>query len=135
MIRVQRAIPPFIYPALWSYDPRRMDVRTSAETIITQVLNYGDWKMVRWLLKVYDPATIRTVVAHPRRGVWSAQALNLWLTLYGIALPSWWRRVAVRNLDHAGQDWRALRRYMSHTERVRKRLRMTRFTFRRRQVR
>ena len=111
MTRARQPIPPLIYPTLWSYDPRGIDVRMHAETIITQVLNYGDWGMVRWLLHVYDTATIRAVVSHPRRGVWFPQALNLWTKMFKVRLPRWLRQMAVRDLDHAPWHPQALRRY------------------------
>jgi hypothetical protein len=97
-----------------------MDLITHAETIITQVLNYGDWRMVRWLLKTYSAATIRGVVGHPRRGVWFPQALNLWTTLYHIKLPAWLRHVAIRELDPAWRDWKATQRYMTWRSRLKR---------------
>ena len=109
-----RSLPSFLQPCLWSYDVRRLDRRTHAETIITQVLNYGDWRMVRWLLHAYEPSAIRRVISSPRRGQWFPQALSLWMKVYRIRLPQWLARVAARELDPARCDWTALRRYRSH---------------------
>ena len=110
-MRRERTLPAFLQPCLWSYDVRRLNRLTHAETIITQVLNYGDWRMVRWALHAYEPSTIRRVISHPRRGHWFPQALNLWTKMYRIRLPRWLATVAVRELDPARCDWAALGRY------------------------
>ena len=107
----RRNIPSFIRPCLWSYDTRTLDLVTSAETILTQVLNYGDWRAVRWALATYEPATIRHVVAHPRRGQWFPQVLSLWMTVYRVTLPPWLAQVAIRDLNPDPERWKALERY------------------------
>ena len=66
---------------LWSYDINSLNLKRSKELVIQQVLNRGDWDLVRWLFKKYPESEIRKVVAKPRRGRWFAQPLNLWLNL------------------------------------------------------
>jgi hypothetical protein len=100
-----------------------VDVIRHAETIVTQVLNYGDWRMVRWVLATYAPSTIRYVVSHPHRGVWFPQALNLWTKLYRVKLPAWLKRAAIRELDPARHDWKAIERYMTWRSRLKRRSR------------
>ena len=113
-MRRRRSPPSFLQPCLWSYDIRRLDCLTHADTIITQVLNYGDWRMVRWALHAYQSSTIRRVISHPRRGQWFPQTLSLWMKVYRIRLPQWLARVAVREVDPARCDWTAFRRYRRH---------------------
>ncbi len=55
--------------------------------IITQVLNHGDWRGVRWLFKTYPEEQIREVVAHPRRGLWFKRVLNFWCLILKVKLP------------------------------------------------
>ena len=113
-MRRGRSLPAFLQPCLWSYDVRRLGRFPHAETIITQVLNYGDWRMVRWVLHAYAPSMIRRVISHPRRGQWFPQALSLWMKVYRVRLPRWLTRVAVRELDPARCDGTALERYHTH---------------------
>jgi len=123
----RRPMPRFLKPCFWSYDFRRLDRLRHAETVITQVLNYGDWRMVRWLLDTYEPSTMRYVVGHPHRGMWFPQALTLWTMLYGIKLPWWLRHAAIRELDPARRDWTAMTRYMAWRRRVKPIARVVRF--------
>ncbi|MBI2495901.1 MAG: hypothetical protein HYY59_03645 [Candidatus Omnitrophica bacterium] len=104
-------VPTFLKPCLWSYDIRKLDLIANAETILTQVLNYGNWRAVRWALATYEPATIRQVVAHPRRGQWFPQVLNLWTRMYRIRLPSWLVTVAIRDVHPNPARWKATERY------------------------
>lgn len=104
-------VPTFLKPYLWSYDIRTLDLIANAETILTQVLNYGNWRAVRWVLDTYASATIRQVVAHPRRGQWFPQVLSLWTKVYRISLPPWLVTVAIRDLNPDPTRWKATERY------------------------
>ncbi len=57
------------------------------ELIITQVLNYGDAKRIKWLYSVYTEDDIKKVVCNPRRGLWFPKVLNLWETILEIKIP------------------------------------------------
>lgn len=80
-------IPRGVARCLWSYEPTSIDLRRDRELIVTQVLNHGDWREVRWLFKTYPEEEIRTVVAHPRRGLWFKRVLNFWCLILKVKLP------------------------------------------------
>ncbi|MBI1871660.1 MAG: hypothetical protein HYS07_10805 [Chlamydiae bacterium] len=84
---MKRKIPRSLQRVLWSYDIHKMDLDTSRELIIQQVLNHGDWKELQWLYKNYSEDEIRLVISHPRRGVWFPQVLNFWLKMLDVKLP------------------------------------------------
>ena len=121
-----RRIPAFLQPCLWSYDTRKLDLVTSAETIITQALNYGNWRVVQWVLATYEPATIRQVVAHPHRGQWLPQVLSLWTKVYRLRLPRWLVKVAIRDLNHDPTRWKDLERYRTWWRQHKRHLRRAR---------
>ncbi|KKU82465.1 MAG: hypothetical protein UY10_C0032G0001 [Microgenomates group bacterium GW2011_GWA2_47_8] len=73
------SLPLYLQPSLWSYNLSTLDPKKSARTIITQVLNYGDERQLRWLFSVYDAETIREMLLHPSRGVWLREKLRKWL--------------------------------------------------------
>lgn len=86
-MRVRPALPKAIFQCLWSYDPRSVDLRADKELIIIQVLNFGSWQDLQWLLKQYSLGDIRAVVASPRRGRWTRQTLNYWTLKLNLRLP------------------------------------------------
>lgn len=92
-------IPPHISRCLWSYDISSIDIRRDRDLIITQVLNYGDWKGVTWLWKTYPDRVIREVVSHPKRGLWFAQVLNFWEIMLKMKLPRSVKDRAIFQID------------------------------------
>ena len=88
-------LPKYIAGCLWSYDRSTLNIKQDRELIITQVLNYGDWKAVQWLYATYSEDEIRKTVAHPRRGLWLKQVLNFWCLMLKIKLPRQVRERAV----------------------------------------
>lgn len=70
----------------WSYDIDSLDLDKDKDYIIAQVLNYGTWNDVKWLLKIYPEANIRKVIKNPSRGVWFEKVLNFWTTMFNIRL-------------------------------------------------
>lgn len=79
-------IPSFIAPCLWSYDVNEISLEDDKELIITQVLNYGVWRDIKWLYSVYAEDDIRRVVSEPRRGLWFPRVLNFWETVLGVEI-------------------------------------------------
>ena len=86
-MKKHQKIPQNIIQCLWSYDPRSVDLRADKELIITQVLNFGSWQDLQWLLKIYSSEDIRAAVTSPRRGRWTPQTLNYWTLKLAIHLP------------------------------------------------
>lgn len=81
-----KKVPKFLQSILWSYDINSLDRERDKELIITQVLNYGGWKEVRWLFKNYPEWQIKRIMKKPSRGVWFNKVLNFWTTFYNIKL-------------------------------------------------
>lgn len=77
-------IPGYVKAVLWSYKINELDLIEDREEIITRVLNYGDWEMVRWLFKTFGENEIKNVILHFRRGRWFEKVLNFWLTIFDI---------------------------------------------------
>lgn len=93
-----KVVPKFVAPCLWSYDINQMDVEKDKALIITQVLNYGDPKRIKWLYSVYREEDITAVVMNPGRGLWFPKVLNFWETMLGIKIPPKKRKKALFNL-------------------------------------
>lgn len=92
-------VPASIRSCLWSWDPAMMDKHRDASLIITQVLNFGGWADVQWLMKTYPRSTIREVVANPRRGVWLADVLRFWTTMLKVRLSPRRFHHSLRHID------------------------------------
>lgn len=76
------SVPSYLQSSLWSYDLSTLDLHKDARLIITQVLNYGDERQLRWLFATYDAETIREVLLRPSRGVWIREKLRKWLARF-----------------------------------------------------
>lgn len=92
-------IPEFVAPSLWSYNIKKLDAQKDKELIITQVLNRGDEKRIKWLYSVYTEDDIREVVGHPRRGLWFERVLNFWEKMLDIRIPKKIRQRAIFNIN------------------------------------
>ena len=89
-------IPGYVRPVLWSYRIDDLDLTEDKGEIITNVLNYGDWNMVRWLFKIYGAPGIKNIILHPRRGRWSKKVLNFWLTFFDVSVEDkLWRKAVI----------------------------------------
>ena len=54
-----KSIPKFVAPCLWSCNINKLDLQKDKQLIITQVLNYGNEKRMRWLYSVYSKNDIK----------------------------------------------------------------------------
>ena len=83
------SLPEFLKSALWSYDLSKMslDNPKDRDLVITQVLNHGDMKQLKWLTETYSQKEIENVVRKPWRGVWFKRVLDYWLQIFQIELP------------------------------------------------
>lgn len=79
-------IPKFVHHALWAYDISSLDLQRDERLIITQVLNRGGAKAVRWLRQAYGDSKLAAVVQDPPRGLWFPQVLNFWATIFSITI-------------------------------------------------
>lgn len=80
-------LPNFLQTALWSYDLKKMTKGRYKNIIITQILNYGTWPQLQWLLKNYTPQEIKKVLINPARGMWRADVINYWEKIFNLRLP------------------------------------------------
>lgn len=73
------SLPAYLQSSLWSYDLSKMDLYKNVRVIITQILNYGNERQLRWLFSNYDTETMRGTLFHPLRGMWHREKLRKWL--------------------------------------------------------
>jgi len=59
---LDRGIPEYFKPILWSYDMSHMDLRKAKRTIIIHAINYGDIKHWRWIMHYYGKDRVREVL-------------------------------------------------------------------------
>ncbi len=51
-----------LQPLFWSYDFQRLDLAKNKQTVITNVINYGDLPQWRWLAGAYGRMEVRDVL-------------------------------------------------------------------------
>jgi hypothetical protein len=88
-------LPKSLQSVLWSYNLNELDLEEDKELIITQVLNYGSWKELKWLYSIYPEKEIKKVVSHPGRRLWFEKVLNFWEIMLGISIPKKIRQRAI----------------------------------------
>ena len=64
------SLPKFLQPCFPSWDVKNLDKTKDKKLIITQILNYGTEKDLKWLAKVYSGKDLRQVISKPSKGVW-----------------------------------------------------------------
>jgi len=109
-------LPKGAHYCFWSYDISKIDVKEDARLIIQQILNYGDWRMVKWLFTAYDKRTIMQVLRSPSRGMWWPRVLNFWHTVLKLHIPKDTYALAIKEIDPARADRQALSRFFTRAE-------------------
>lgn len=79
-------LPKFLQPSLYSYDLKSLNPKRDARLIVTQILNYGNWRQVQWLKDFYGFEKIKEVLRNPNRGMWFPDVLNYWQTILNIKI-------------------------------------------------
>lgn len=92
------ALPKFLQPYLASYDLNRLDPKQDGQLIITQVLNKGNYRALRWLGKTYSQKEIKETISSPTPGMWLKSILLYWLKIFDIRLPKKVFREAILDL-------------------------------------
>ncbi|MEA3464007.1 MAG: hypothetical protein U9R14_02960 [Patescibacteria group bacterium] len=94
------AIPKFLQSALWSYNLENMDINNKADKriIIEQILNFGTWKQLKWLINNCSWREIKQIIKNPSPGLWMEDSLNYWLIFFGIKLSNAKKEKAIFNL-------------------------------------
>lgn len=80
-------LPNFLQTALWSYDLKKMTKNRYKNLIITQILNFGNWRQLQWLLQNYSAKEIKEIIKNPARGMWRADVINYWEKIFNIRIP------------------------------------------------
>ena len=93
------AIPKFLQPYLWSYDLSHVDAKEDKITIITQILNFGDKKAVKWLFKTYKISEIKSVLKKPQRGLWLEKSIDYWAKILNITPNPWFYKFCILDIN------------------------------------
>lgn len=93
------ALPKFLQPCLWSYDLSQMNPKEDKITIITQILNFGDKRDIRWLFKTYKVSEIKSVLRKPRRGLWLERIINYWTKILNVTPDPWFHKFCILDIN------------------------------------
>ncbi len=86
-------------PFFWSWHWQKLDLEKNKKLIISQILNFGNFKAINWLINHYPLKEIKKVVAQPQRGSWEKKRLNYWQTILGLKIDPIKFRLAIREID------------------------------------
>jgi len=67
-----------IRPFLWSYDPKKIDLKRDKKRVILNALNLGDKPATDWLFKKYTKTEIKNVLKKYGKGELSPKSWNYW---------------------------------------------------------
>lgn len=90
-------IPNYIKPFLWSYNPRKINLKEDKRTIILNILNLGTKKATDWLFKNYSKKEIKQTISRTYKGEWNDKSINLWSMVLNVK-PKNKRNVTLRNI-------------------------------------
>lgn len=93
------AIPIFLQPCFPSYDLKSLDKERDKKLIITQILNHGIDRDIRWLGKNYSQKEIKKAISSPTRGMWMKSVLSYWLKIFNLKLSKKTLDKAIINLN------------------------------------
>jgi len=93
------AIPKFLQPYLWSYDLSQMNTKEDKVIIITQVLNFGDKRAIKWLFKTYTIPEIKSVLKKPQRGLWLEKSINYWTKILNVTPDPWFYKFCILDIN------------------------------------
>lgn len=77
-------IPQSVKNTLWSYNIDKIDLQKNKDTIIFNVLNFGNLESAQWLQNVYSKNEIIDVIEESNTQKWSPKSLNYWATYFSI---------------------------------------------------
>lgn len=92
-------IPNFLQSCLASYQLKNLNKRDDKDVIITEILNKGDDRALRWLGKTYSRKEIRKTISMPKRGMWMNSVLKYWLKIFDFNLDKNRLQQALINLN------------------------------------
>jgi len=80
------SLPKFLQSALWSADLSKMNKQRNKKIIIKQILNFGTWRQVQWVLKNYSKKEIKEIIQNSYSSDWDQKSLNLYRIIFNIDL-------------------------------------------------
>lgn len=89
---------------LWSVGVDKLDIDKNKGYVITQSLNYGSEKILKWLFENYSKAEIVSEVTNPARGVWYPRVLNYWQKRLKVNIPDEKYQKAIKRLYDVNND-------------------------------
>ncbi len=92
-------LPRFLQSCFPSYDLTKLDIKKDKKLIITQILNNGTEKEIKWLGNNYSQKEIKEVVQNPIKGMWMKSVLEYWQKILGIRHKQKITNQAVINLN------------------------------------
>jgi len=101
------ALPRFLQPYLASYDLKKLDGNHPfvRREIISQVLNLGDDRAVRWLFGNYTSEQIEEAVRNPGKGSWFGDSLRYWSKILEVDVPVGLYQRALVNFDPFNREY------------------------------
>ena len=93
------ALPKFLQPYLWSYDLSQMDPKGDKITVITQILNFGDKRAIKWLFNNYKISEIRQILEKPQRGLWLRKSIHYWSKILDVTPDPWYYKFCLLNIN------------------------------------
>jgi len=76
-------LPSFLKRYFWDIDFKKLDSKKNSEYIIVRLLEFGDEKAIRWLLKIFSKKLIKKIVM-TRRGI-SPRTATFWGRVLGVS--------------------------------------------------
>lgn len=94
-------VPKFLQPYLASYDTSKLDASDPgvSREIITEVLNRGDSKAVKWVFSTFPTEKIESFIKNPTPGTWLKSSLSYWQRILGASSSSQKFQRAILNLN------------------------------------
>lgn len=66
----KKYIPPEFQPILWSKNVKELDLENDKNYIVHQILSYGNFRQIEWLLKTYGKEKTRKVFVNYPKNVY-----------------------------------------------------------------
>lgn len=87
-------LPSYFKPIFWSYDISGLDTDRDRRRIAIDVINYGDWRHWKWILKNYGKKAVREIIEAVPRTEFRPGALRLASLLFSVKKQSYASRSA-----------------------------------------
>ncbi len=73
-----KQIPASFKPYLWSYDFEKLDIERNKETIILNILYYGNFSDWKKLFQIYSEKQIKQIYKTSKKDSWNKKSVNFW---------------------------------------------------------